>query len=275
MKQLFIDFVVNNFTREQRQRIKAKVFNFLAHFNRSNLTKLAKLYETDKWGDHYYTDIYDQHLRKFRKKKGVFLEIGIGGYDDPKAGGKSLKMWEKYFTKAKIYGFDLYDKSYHDTRRIKTFQGSQIDERFLKNTIKKIGRPDIILDDGSHINSHVIKTFHILFPLLKDGGIYIVEDTQTAYWEDFGGDSIDLNKPDTHLNLFKSLTDGLNYQEFILPNGYEPSYYDKNITSIHFYHNLVIIYKGDNTEPSNAVVNNKRLVYGEERVKTLVKEWDR
>ena len=55
--------------------------------------------------------------------------------------------------------------------------------------------------------------------------------------------------------FFKSLVDGLNHKEFIIP-GYKPTYYDQHIISIHFYHNLIFIYKGLNDEPSNLVVNN-------------------
>jgi len=53
----------------------------------------------------------------------------------------------------------------------------------------------------------------------------------------------------------KSLVDCLNYEEFIRP-GYVPSYYDRNITSLHFYHNLVFIQKGPNQEGSNLISNN-------------------
>ena len=116
---------------------------------------------------------------------------------------------------------------------------------------------NIIIDDGSHINEHVIETFRILFPRLKDCGIYIIEDTQTSYWVDFGGDSKNLDNPKTMMNFFKSLADSLNNEEFLIPN-YEKNYYDKKITSMHFYHNMIFIYKGDNNEKSNIVVNNQR-----------------
>jgi len=61
---------------------------------------------------------------------------------------------------------------------------------------------------------------------LKDGGIYVIEDTQTSYWPGYGGNSENLADPETMMNFFKNLTDGINHQEFILPN-YTPSYFDK------------------------------------------------
>ncbi|GAB1543920.1 hypothetical protein NUACC21_65960 [Scytonema sp. NUACC21] len=38
--------------------------------------------------------------------------------------------------------------------------------------------------------------------------------------------------------------------------GYSPSYFDKHIVAIHFYHNLVILYKGNNDEESPIMENN-------------------
>lgn len=61
------------------------------------------------------------------------------------------------------------------------------------------------------------------------------------------------------MNYFKSLTDSLNNQEFIIPD-YEQSYFDKTIISMHFYHNLIFIYKGNNDEKSNVIVNNQPIV---------------
>ena len=147
-----------------------------------------------------------------------------------------------------IYSIDIYDKSALQEKRIKIFQGHQADEAFLKNICSQIGPLDIIIDDGSHIVSHVLASFKILFPFLKEDGIYVIEDTQTSYWPSWGGNSENLNDSATSMNFFKNLTDSLNYQEFLKPD-YVPSYFDRHIVAIHFYHNLVFIYKGQNNEP--------------------------
>ncbi len=224
---------------------------------RHNLSKLGRIYGTDKIGEHFYTTHYMLHLKKFKYKRLRLLEIGVGGYADPNAGGNSLRMWKRYFPFGRIYGLDLYDKSALQEKRIKIFQGSQVDEELLNEVDTEIGGLDVIIDDGSHINEHVIKTFNVLFPKLKEGGVYIVEDTQTSYWEDFGGDSKDLNNPSTMTNYFKALTDSLNNQEFLIED-YQQSYFDRKIISLHFYHNLIFIYKGNNDEKSNMVIDNKR-----------------
>lgn len=222
-----------------------------------NLSRLGEIYDTDKVGSHFYTQHYQHHFRKFKFKKIQLLEIGVGGYEKPDFGGHSLRMWKRYFPFGRIFAIDIYDKSPLQENRIKIFQGSQVDKDFLGKVLSETKEFDIIIDDGSHINAHVIETFRILFPKLKDGGIYAIEDTQTAYWKDYGGDSDNLNNPDTMTNFFKSLTDCLNHKEFVKP-GYKPTYYDENIVSIHFYHNLIFIHKGANDEESNLVVNNMR-----------------
>jgi len=65
---------------------------------------------------------------------------------------------------------------------IKIFKVPRLDEQFLSRVVDEIGSIDIIIDDGSHLNEHVLKTFHYLFPRLSDNGIYVVEDTQSSYW---------------------------------------------------------------------------------------------
>lgn len=215
----------------------------------NNLNKLALVYTCDKGGAHNYTAHYEKYFKKLKYRKIKLFEIGVGGYHYPNRGGNSLRMWKRYFPFAKIYSLDIYDKSFVEEKRIKIFKGSQTDEQLLTEIVKKTGSPDIIIDDGSHINEHVIKTFNILFPTLKDNGIYVVEDVMTSYWPDYGGNSNELNNGTTIMSYFKNLADGINHQD-IIRNNYQPSHFDLKICSIHFYHNLIFIFKGSNNEAS-------------------------
>jgi len=221
---------------------------------RNNLSRLAELNFCDKWGSHFYTRHYQQHFQHLRTKPIRVLEIGVGGYDLPEEGGASLRMWRSYFRNAQITGIDIQDKSPHEEDRIKIYKGSQTDATLLQRMHDERGPFDLIIDDGSHMNEHVISSFETLFPLLSLGGIYAVEDTQTSYWKTMGGDGTDRNNPSTMLNFFKGLTDCLNFMEFECP-GYEPTYYDTHIVGMHFYHNLVFIEKGTNDEKSNRIVD--------------------
>ena len=105
----------------------------------------------------------------------------------------------------------------------------------------------VVVDDGSHRPEHIRETFRILFPLLDDAGVYVIEDTQTSYWPQWGG-STDLQSRETTMALVKDLLDGLQYEEF--EGAHEPSYSDQHVVAVHAYHNLVIIEKGLNNEGS-------------------------
>lgn len=167
--------VVSIFSEKQREIIRYWLKSIPAYFYKNDLSKLARLYGTDKF-EHGYTEIYSIYFEKVKNKKLRILEIGIGGGENTKFGGNSLKMWANYFPKSEILGIDIYDKSLIDYRRIKTYQGSQSDEKFLS----QFDNLDIIIDDGSHINKDIIISFELLFPKLNVGGYYCVEDTQVS-----------------------------------------------------------------------------------------------
>jgi hypothetical protein len=211
-----------------------------------NLSELAVHFKTDKCGIHKYTQHYQRHLQQWRHERFVLLEIGIGGYSRAGRGGASLRMWKHYFPKAQIVGLDIEDKSFVIEDRIQAYRGSQVDEAILHRIVDEAGPIRVIVDDGSHRPEHIRRTFALLFPLLEQGGTYIIEDTQTSYWPDWGG-SDDRHDPNTTMGLIKDLVDGLNYEEFD-DETYVPTYTDRNIVAIHAYHNLAIIEKGANAE---------------------------
>lgn len=214
------------------------------------LTALAIKHGSDKWGPHSYSRHYETQFARFRDREITMLEIGVGGYDDPASGGASLRMWTEYFPRARVFALDIHDKRAHATDRIRIYQGSQDDAELLRRMNLDAGGFDIIIDDGSHINKHVITTFNVLFPLLSQGGLYVVEDTQTSYWPALGGSSQQPDAPHTTMGFFKGLVHGLNHAEFIAAS-YCPTYLNSNIVSIQFCHNLIFVEKDNNSEPSN------------------------
>ncbi|MDH5212461.1 MAG: class I SAM-dependent methyltransferase, partial [Betaproteobacteria bacterium] len=150
-------------------------FAGLAGWFGAELDLLAALYGTDKFGEHDYTPVYDELMRASRRKAVRLLEVGVGGYEGA-LGGESLRMWASYFRRGRITGIDLYDKTALSAGRVTVYQCSQVDEPKLTALAKELGPFDFIIDDGSHLNAHQIETFGILWPHLKDGGTYIVED---------------------------------------------------------------------------------------------------
>lgn len=115
------------FSYDKNKNIQKIVSLLKLKLNTSDLDFLAMYFGTDKFGKHFYTRNYKTYFEKFRNKKIKLLEIGVGGYDNPKAGGESLKMWKAYLKKAEIFAINLYDKSPLESKRIKIFKGSQVD----------------------------------------------------------------------------------------------------------------------------------------------------
>lgn len=123
---------------------------------------------------HNYCRQYESLLQDYRDKPIRLLEIGVFE-------GESLKIWRDVFPKAiKIIGVDINPicKMYENKdNSIFVEIGDATNGDFINSIQSKHGPFDIIIDDGSHINMHVIQTFEILFPLLNDNGLYIIEDT--------------------------------------------------------------------------------------------------
>jgi hypothetical protein len=233
--------------RSIKSRIAPSVKRVLAFYHRKDLNRLAALYETDKWGEHWYTQHYQRYLAPMRRSRIKLLEIGVGGYKDSNSGGESLRMWASFFRAGRIVGIDIEDKRHFAGGRIDIRQCDQTDAVGLTKLSEEYGGFNLVVDDGSHLNEHVIATFHVLFPLLCDGGIYAIEDVQTSYWPSWGGGP---RAPQTTMEFFKGLADGLNHVEYPI-EGYQPSYFDQCIVEIAFFHNLVVIRKGKYAEKSN------------------------
>lgn len=130
----------------------------------------------------HYLSIYEKYFAAHRGNPVRFLEIGVDQ-------GGSLQLWRKYFgPKAVIFGIDIVEqcRTVADAD-VRVRIGSQRDPLFLRAVVEEMGGVDIIVDDGSHQASDQRITFKTLFPLLSDGGVYIVEDLHTAYWFSYGG----------------------------------------------------------------------------------------
>ncbi len=222
----------------------------------SSLAELATKHGTDKWNGHWYAQHYDRYFAHLREREVRVLEIGIGGYLDPRAGGQSLRMWKDYFTRGTVVGLDINDKTPHREDRIHTVQGSQADTQVLERLIADHGPFDVIIDDGSHLCAHVIASFEYLFVWgLVEGGIYAAEDLETSYWPGMGG-SLSLDATDTSMGYFKRLADAPNWVEWHRP-AYTPSYFDEHVFGVHFHHGLAFVEKKRSNEKSTLVKNNR------------------
>lgn len=146
------------------------------------LQSLGIAHGTDKYNIEHtfdnrsYLDVYEQYFSEYRLKPLTLVEIGVKN-------GASLRMWKSYFPNAEVIGIDI-DPSceVHAEERIRILIGSQDDPRVLEEVLAMCdGGPDIVIDDGSHINAHVITTFTHLFPHVRPNGMYAIEDLGSSY----------------------------------------------------------------------------------------------
>jgi hypothetical protein len=217
----------------------------------STLNNLAKAHGTDKSSDiHNYCVKYEKYLPFNRYDKLNILEIGV-------LDGKSLLTWKDYFYRSNILGVDINpDCKKYEEDRIFVEIGSQADGNFLSRTWQQYGPFDMILDDGSHMSSHMIYSFEHLFGSVKSGGVYVIEDIGCSYWKEYGGG---FREPQTSMEYFKKLADDVNFRgviNFNKPNvhGRREDWCEENIKneqpdcrtdieSITFLNGIIIITK--------------------------------
>ena len=193
---------------------------------------------------HNYTEVYSKYFAPLRNKPIKFLEIGI--YQ-----GASVKMWEEYLPNAELHFIDItFDKVEYFSNRSQYHLCNQESSKELEHLIGKIGTGfDVILDDGGHTMKQQINSFMTLFPHVKSGGMYIVEDLHTSYWARHygGGDS------NSMINFLKKLIDDVNRVGAVTGRASHLAIpidalrilttYQKEIFSIHFYDSVAIILK--------------------------------
>jgi len=216
----------------------------------NTLDLIAKSYGTDKSSEfHDYCRKYEKYLPFKRYDNLNILEIGVFN-------GASVKTWKDYFYRSNILGIDIDPncKKYEENR-ITIEIGSQTDEKFLKGISERYGPFDMILDDGSHMNSHIIYSFNHLFESIKSGGIYIIEDTHTSYWPEYDGG---LGRENSSVEYFKAIIDEVNFfgekiidmgcpaRDELLLERFKQKKYDfigTSIETIMFLHSIIIIVK--------------------------------
>ncbi len=140
-----------------------------------------KARDTDKsTGRRPHVDLYERVFPEYRESATSMFEIGI--YK-----GGSIRSWHEYFPNATIYAVD-FDPEYLANveelglDRAVPVQLDQSKPEDLEH-LASLGPFDIGIDDGSHIWSHQILTFEKLWPAIKPGGLYVLEDTMTSYQE--------------------------------------------------------------------------------------------
>ena len=184
-----------------------------------------------KW-KHYFP-IYDSHLKRYENRPCLLVEIGCGE-------GGSLQLWKSLLgPHAQIVGIDIRPECKNfEEDNISIRIGDQADPSFLQSILSEFGQPDIIIDDGSHIMSHIHSSFNYLYPRMSSSGLYLVEDLHTAYWAEFEGG---LRKPGSFIETIKSLIDELHADYCV---GLHPTDFTHTTLSMHLYDSVCVFERG-------------------------------
>lgn len=220
------------------------------------MKNLKELYQehqgksSDKWD--IYLETYHDILSGKQESLKNLLEIGVQN-------GGSLDIWSKYFPNAaNIVGCDINPdcaRLEYANKTIKVVIGNSSTPE-ITNRITEISPTyDLIIDDGSHNSSDIIKSFLLYFPVLEKDGIYIVEDLHCSYWQEWEGGLYD---PYSSIAFLKKLADITNIEHWGIERSaseYLSSFYEhydcagldkvdySEIHSVSFINSLCIITK--------------------------------
>jgi len=200
----------------------------LAACSRS-LEDLCQLYPSDKCPYHHnYIEVYAQIFEPMCATATRVLEIGV-------LRGDSMRLWEGYFPNAHIFGLDIKDTSSNDTDRITTFIADQSSRSDLTAFLEQYsGDFDVIIDDGGHRMHMQQISFGFLFPYVRPGGLYVIEDIHTSFPNLYPGYDVDADQKNTTFEMITTFVRAGSFSSQYL-SAEENEYLSKNVESCMYW----------------------------------------
>ena len=139
----------------------------------------------------WYGGLYGVLLEPSREQVRCVVEIGIGIVIPEAAStmfgignhnyrpGASLRAWRDFLPNAAVHGVDVAaDTQFTGEGRITTHLCDSRDTEQSAAMLRSIAPlvPDLIIDDGLHVEAAQVATLRNFFPALRPGGLYVVED---------------------------------------------------------------------------------------------------
>ena len=194
----------------------------------------------------HYFEIYEKHFARYSKKENVrILEIGV--YN-----GGSLEMWDYFFNQAEVVGLDInpecLDLQKNFGQNVTIELGDQANPNFWQDFKERNEPFDIIIDDGGHMMNQQETSFDCMYDHVKEDGVYLVEDTHTSYFHNFGGG---LKRPTSFVEKSKDLVDSLHIHHFKDDSDKTPVAFEfhSKTKSIAFYDSVIVFEKGKQIKP--------------------------
>eukprot|EP01060_Flectonema_neradi_P007930 TRINITY_DN15646_c0_g1_i1.p1 TRINITY_DN15646_c0_g1~~TRINITY_DN15646_c0_g1_i1.p1 ORF type:complete len:327 (+),score=51.49 TRINITY_DN15646_c0_g1_i1:34-1014(+) len=237
---------------------------------------------TDKvYPHHHYEGLYGKYLDALRTSPSInFLEIGLG-CNMPAGPGHSVELWRQFFGEERLrYTVLEYtqcldkwksivkkSKPPHSTQTIQWYQqiwdngiywGDQADRELLLAMTKNISQPlDVVVDDGGHTMNQQITSFETLFPFVKPGGLYFIEDLETSFMRgEWGGDAISHIRQTTTVGYINRIITDLHWrsEHHLVSSTHNPTKWSNWIRSVDCDRMICVItkrktpYKAKHTE---------------------------
>jgi Methyltransferase domain len=205
----------------------------------------------DKWV--HYFPIYVRHLERFRGRPVRLLEIGVYR-------GGSLDLWQRFLgPDARLVGLDIDEAALRSVNgRFVVVLGDQEDPELLRSIVNEHGPFDIVIDDGGHAMRQQIVSAETLFPLLNDDGVYLVEDTHTSYWQEFGGA---LHDPATFIEWSKRRVDDMHSRHSSDID--RRTIWASHLDGMHIYDSVVVMDKRERFRSFNEIVGTSSYLFGD------------
>lgn len=133
---------------------------------------------TDKESNHAYGDAYEAIFKRWfvtgRYSIELMMEVGV-------AGGASMLAWREVFPNALVVGMDIHACEKGHGERLEFHLGDQRLQADCERAANN-RRFDVIVEDAYHSIDHTLLTLFWLWPFVRPGGLYIVEE-----WANIGG----------------------------------------------------------------------------------------
>lgn len=131
---------------------------------------------TDKQSNHNYGDAYEgilewnHYSQKSHPRLAAELVMEVGVAD-----GSCLLAWREIFPNATIVGMDIHHSDRAHGDRVEFHRGDQRSREDCERVAA--GRLfDVIVEDATHTLENSLLTLLYLWPSVKPGGVYIIEE---------------------------------------------------------------------------------------------------
>jgi cephalosporin hydroxylase len=200
----------------------------MARPSHESLHRLAVIHGTDKGREPSLARVYEPFLTSVRTDAIGLIEIGAKD-------GASLRMWRDFFPRGEICGIDNNEGALaHAGDRIHIVVGDQADPAVVGQAVDAVGRVDVVVDDGGHHAHEQVASLLALWPAVRPGGLYIVEDIHTSYMLQYG---MRYRDGASTVEVLKGIIDDIHWYWHAYPTSLD------HVDSIHFFERTCLLRK--------------------------------